>query len=205
MITINQSLTKPYQRLKNNLTPFLDEEKNSLYYYLAQKKLHKPDALKRSILNILHAVAKKVNYFDLLKYLISANDMESLNDMILSEKVSSSKKAILNGYDCCLSCAKETVCNRRLTSLTQTEKVNYLLYLRFVKAKRVLKTLKWGYGADSFNILITDPILLKFLANYALVVDIKNELKKDGKIASHKTLYKGAGKYCPFDDFWEAV
>jgi hypothetical protein len=194
----------PYQILKNESFSFLNEDTDSLFYYLTQKKLNLRENCKKVVMKILRELEEKVSFFDIVRHLISKNDVNTLTEMILGERVSSSKKAIFSGYDCCLCCKKDTACQKTLSSLEYKDKVNYLLYLRYVKAKKVLKMLKWGYSASCFNVLLREPVLMKFLANYALVVDIKNEMKKEGVITAHKTLYKGAGKYCPFNDLWEA-
>ena len=194
----------PYQRLKIESFSFLNEDTDSLFYYLTQKRLNLKENHKKAIMKILKDIRKTVSFFDIAKYLISKNDVNALTELIIGEKASSSKKAILCGYDCCLCCKKDTVCQKTLQPLNHNDKINFLMYLRFVRAKKILKTLKWSYSASCFNVLLQEPILMKFAANYALVVDVKNELKKEGKIAPQKTLYKGAGKYCPFDDLWGA-
>jgi hypothetical protein len=194
-----------YQTLKNKLFSSLCEDSDSLFYYLTQKKIHQKETRKRSIIDILNAIGAKASFFDIVSFLISKRDVDSLTELILGEKASSSKKAIICGFDCCLVCKKDTACQKALTPLTHPDKVNYLLYLRYVESKKLLRMLKWGLNASCFTILLKEPILMKFIANYALVVDIKNELKKEGKIKDHKTLYKGMGRYCPMDDFWETA
>jgi hypothetical protein len=195
-------MTQSYQNLKNDILSSLYEDKDSLFYHLSVKKQNLKETRKETLLNILSEVGEETSFYYLISHLISKNDVDTLTELMISERASSSKKAILMGYDSCLMCKKNTACCNSIRSLDYNDKVNFLLYLRFVRAKKILKMLKWGINASCFSILLREPILMKFIANYALVVDIKNELKKEGKIAAHKTLYKGAGKYCPFDDLY---
>ena len=191
---------RPYQRLRNSLLSSLNDDTDSLFHHLKEKKSNKVKRLKEALLKILSNVGGEVSFYEIVKHLIKRGDIETLNELVLGDKVSSSKKAILAGYDCCLFCKKDHQCTKRLLAISHKDRVNYLLYLRFVKAVDVLRALKWGVDAACFSLLIKEPIILKYVANYSLVVDLKNELKRNGMIGVTKTLYKGAGKYCPFED-----
>lgn len=203
MTTETMTNRAPYQRLKSDLLSLLYDDEESLFYYLHQKRLHQKKNRKNAIISILKELGKTVNFHDIVRHLIEKDDIDNLIELIIGEKASSSKKAILCGYDSCLKCGRDTPCSKTISSLDSADKVNYLMYMRFIKAKKALRMLKWGNSVSCFNILVREPLLMKFIANYALVVDIKNELKKEGAIADHKTLYKGAGMYCPFDDLWQ--
>lgn len=192
-----------YQGLKSSLFSALYEDKDTLFYHLYEKRLHRKDNNKKRLLDILDAAGSVMSFYDIVYRLIEEDDADTLFELTLSERVSSSKKAILCGYDSCLTCKKSTSCREGLHALSPPDRVNYLMYLRFVRAGATLKMLKCGSLASHFKVLLREPILMKFLANYALVVDVKNELKRDGAIKGHKTLYKGAGKYCPFDDLYQ--
>ncbi|MFC1855788.1 hypothetical protein ACFL2A_04540 [Thermodesulfobacteriota bacterium] len=195
--------TKGYQILKSDYLSNLREDYGLFHFHLTKKRINRDSYCKASFLRILERFSCRTSFVDVVRHLIEVDDVDSLCTIILSEKVSSSKKALLSGYDCCITCDKNRACSITLQALSHADKVNYLMYLRYVRAKKFMRLLKSGVDASCFRVLIDEPLLLKFMANYALVVDLKNELKKEGRIKGDKTLYKGAGKYCPFDDFYE--
>ncbi len=195
--------TKLYKKLKTDLLAPLSQQKSTLYHLIEQKKCNQKTTNKNVMISILKRHNRAVSLYDIVSDLVARDLTVQHYDLILGERVSSSKKAIISGRDSCLSCQKDTPCARKLATMSSKERLNYLLYLRLIRAKKMLSAMKWSCSAVCFKGLLDEPLLLKFIVSYALVVDIKNELKKEGEIADHKTLYKGSGKYCPYDDLWE--
>jgi len=143
--------------------------------------------------------------FQIIKALIQERKIDSIKAYFLGNRPSTAPTTIKKGMDVCLSCKSETSCSIMLNSLrTIREKVDFLLRYRYQKGTEFLKLLKSSSSIEDFNILLDDPLYMKSLVNYSLVVDLKRELIAERILCKDvKVLWKQNGLYCPFKDIWK--
>ena len=145
-----------------------------------------------------------VNMFQIIKTLIQERKIDAIKAYFLGNRPSTAPSTIKKGRDVCFSCKSETSCSIMLNSLrTIREKVDVLLKYRYQKGAEFLNLLKSSSSVEDFKLLLDDPLYMKFLVNYGLVVDLKRELIAERILYKDiKILWKYDGLYCPFEDMW---
>lgn len=148
---------------------------------------------------------RSVSMFQIMESLIQERKIDAIKAYFLGNTPSTAPSTIEKGRDVCLSCKKETSCSIMLNSLgTIREKVEVLLGYRYQKGTEFLNLLKSSSSVEDFKILLNDPLYMKFLVNYGLVVDLKRELIAEKILCKNvMVLWKYDGLYCPFKDIWK--
>jgi len=146
-----------------------------------------------------------VSMFQIIKSLIQERNIDAIKDYFLGNRPSTAPSTIKKRRDVCFGCKNETSCSIMLNSLrTIREKVDVLLSYRYQKGTEFIKPLKSSSSIEDFNMLLDDPLYVKFLVNYGLVVDLKRELIAEKILCKNvMVLWKYDGLYCPFKDIWK--
>ena len=147
---------------------------------------------------------RNVSMFQIMKSLIQERNIYAIKAYFLGNRPSTAPSTIKKGRDVCFSCKSETSCSIMLNSLrTIREKVDVLLKYRYQKGTEFLSLLKSSSSVEDFKLFLDDPLYMKFLVNYGLVVDLKRELITERILYKDiKILWKYDGLYCPFEDMW---
>ena len=148
---------------------------------------------------------RNVSMFQIMKSLIQERNIYAIKAYFLGNRPSTAPSTIKKRRDVCFGCKNDTSCSIMLNSLrTIREKVDVLLKYRYQKGTEFLSFLKSSSSVEDSKLFLDDPLYMKFLVNYGLVVDLKRELimksflSKEGKV-----LWKQNGLYCPFKDIWK--
>jgi hypothetical protein len=142
----------------------------------------------------------KDSMFDIFQYLIKNEHYSELEWLLIGDRPSSGLKPIREGAEVCLNCKmNSSMCYLTTDFNSSNDKKKYLLNLRNQKIKKYIDKMR----KDKYEML-KNPIYVKFLVPYCLVVRIKLFMRKIEILNSTNNIsYKDSGNYCPIEDKWE--
>lgn len=151
----------------------------------------------------------KYTMVDIVKYCIKNKYESEFIKIFIGNKGTGGRNAIINGRDIChnniivkCNCNCNSNCNicYKKHSINLDNRVDKLLYVRdVVAAKKYQEIIIDG----NLEILIKDPLTLKFLVKFGMTYYNKNILKALDIINS-RVYMKSTGAYCPYRDEWRA-
>lgn len=150
----------------------------------------------RNFMKLISDVNKigKNSMFDLFEYSIKNEKEWELKNILIGNKATSGIKPITNGKDVCFSCK-----NKKCKISTGNIK-NKLLFYRYKYVDAFIKECK--KNNKQYKKILDDPLLIKFLVPYTVVVSLKIVLTKINFLKRTNILYKNRGIYCPKKDKW---
>lgn len=149
----------------------------------------------------------KYTMVDIVKYCIENKYENEFIQIFLGSKGTAGKGAIVRGQDiCCANVMKTGIFNSDCKICYERYKINsdncieQLLYVRdniaFKKYKKIVKD-------KDLQLLVDNPLILKFLVRFGITYYNKNILRALNIIDS-EVLMKSTGQYCPYNDEWRA-
>ncbi|WP_077369751.1 hypothetical protein [Anaerosalibacter sp. Marseille-P3206] len=151
---------------------------------------------------------EKYSMMDILKYCIVNGYNKEFLWIFIGKGASGGKGSIYNGKDiCCLNMRNDLDKNSNTNCIRCYKKYginksNYkkvLLNIRENRANKIYKEIE--NNVEELELLIDDPISLKFLVRFGTTYYNKNILRAMGLINS-KAYMKSSGGYCPLLDEW---
>ena len=120
--------------------------------------------------------------------------------IFLGQKASNGIRPIEEYRDVCFRCTNIDKCIKDINkNQSDKNKMDTLLRYRNYYSKKCLGLIN---TEQEISILLEQPIYLKFLTSYKLVVEVKQVLIAYRIFKNDRILYKNSGIYCPFRDIW---
>lgn len=110
------------------------------------------------------------------------------------------KSRITSQKDVCFKCSRLNPCRELIQKASDPIKV--LMDYREEWGKKYIVRVR-NNDDKAFKELLANPLLIKFLVPYSLVVENKRFLMDIGILQENEVLRKDQGKYCPYEDYWE--
>lgn len=142
---------------------------------------------------------------DIVKYCIENKYESEFIQIFIGDKGTAGKEAIMRGRDICydnINIADRCNCNCNICytkhNINSGNGIDKLLYVRDNVAYEKYQEIT---TSKNLEILVDDPLTLKFLVRFGITYYNKNILRVLDIISS-KAYMKSTGKYCPYKDEW---
>lgn len=134
------------------------------------------------------------NLGDIILFHIDRGRYEEVKKVFIGKNATSGNKPIRNKTDICFRC-RGFRCSKRMNVSK-----NKLLYYRSYYVDNIIKEIE--DDANNLDILMKDPLIIKFVVPYLLCSRTKGLLIAIDCIEKNKVFLKESGIYCPFYDLW---
>ncbi|MCK4260999.1 MAG: hypothetical protein KAX49_18635 [Halanaerobiales bacterium] len=142
----------------------------------------------------------KISMYDIFVYLVETERYNLLKWLFVGNTPTTAKPKITSKKDICFKCDRSTPCKEILKKTN--DQTNVLLDFRQDRGKDYIIRIR-NSDNEAFDELIENPLLIKFLVPYSLVVENKRFLMDLGILEESEIMRKDQGKYCPYIDYWE--
>ncbi len=161
------------------------------------KEIYLNNAYSRTLIDLVREANKKEVYSlgDIILYYLEMGKYEKINKIFIGKTATSGNKPIKEGTDICFKC-RTFRCSKGMCISK-----NKLLYYRSHYVNKVIKEIE--EDINKLDILMKDPLIIKFIVPYNLTSKNKIIMQNIGLIDSKfDILHKKDGEYCSFKDIW---
>lgn len=160
------------------------------------KEIYLNNAYSRTFIDLVSEANRQEIYSlgDIILYYLEMGKYEEIKKIFVGKTATSGNKPIQEGTDICFKC-RIFRCSKGMCISK-----NKLLYYRSCYVNKVIKEIEGDI--NKLDILMKDPLIIKFIVPYLLCSRSKGLMMEIGCIKENKIFMKESGTYCPFYDLW---
>ena len=171
---------------------------NELWNMISQplREIYLNNEYSNTLLELIGEANEKEIYSlgDIILYHLGIGRYEDIRKIFIGKIATSGNKPIKNNTDICFNCRRFKCSEKMPISKSK------LLFYRTNYVNNVIKEIE--EDEKKLDILMKDPLIIKFIVPYLLCSRAKGLMMVIGFIRKDKIFMKESGEYCPFYDLW---